>query len=149
VLYHDLVACENNRESDYITYMKTKTLNGKPVSEFDNEDKIMTTEKANIIDYILNDIEELYWISLDEDSSVVSWLNSVSKKVCEQLKDAIEATTDEMEKLNADYTKSSELIYQNSVPYTDDDLSEHYGNKRFNKLVSILNAVGFEGSEIY
>ena len=109
----------------------------------------MTTEKASIIDYILNDLEDLYWIPLDEDSSVVSWLNSVSKKVCEQLKDVIEATTDEMEKLNADYTKSSELIHQNSVPYTDDDLSEHYGNKRFNKLVSILNAIGFEGSEIY
>ena len=109
----------------------------------------MTTEKANIIDYILNDIEELYWISLDEDASLVSWLNNVSKKVCEQLKDAVEATTEEMEKLNADYSKSSELIYQNSVPYTDDDLSEHYGNKRFNKLVSILNAIGFEGSEIY
>jgi hypothetical protein len=109
----------------------------------------MTTEKAHIIDYILNDLEDLYWIPLDEDSSLVSWLNSVSKKVCEQLKDAIEATTDEMEKLSADYTKASELMYEISVPYTDDDLSEHYGNKRFNKLISILNALGFEGSEIY
>lgn len=109
----------------------------------------MTTEKANIIDYILNDIEELYWILLDEDASLVSWLNNVSKKVCEQLKDAIEATTDEMEKLNADYTKAADLMYEISVPYNDDDLSEHYGDKRFNRLVSILNAVGFEGSEIY
>ena len=109
----------------------------------------MTTEKANIIDYILNDLEDLYWIPLDEDSSLVSWLNGVSKKVCEQLKDAIEATTDEMEKLNAYYTKAADLMYEISVPYNDDDLSEHYGDKRFNKLVSILNAVGFEGSEIY
>ena len=109
----------------------------------------MPTEKANIIDFILNDLEELYWISLDEDSPLFLWLNNVSEKVCEQIKDAIEATTDEMEKLNADYSKAAELIYEISVPYTDDVLSEHYGDKRLNKLVSVLNDVGFEGSEIY
>jgi len=78
----------------------------------------MTTTKANIIDCILNDLEELYWIPLDEKSSLVLWLNSVSKKVCEQLKNTLESTTDEMEQLNADYAKSSELIYEISVPYT-------------------------------
>ena len=109
----------------------------------------MTTEKANIIDYILNDIEELYWISLDEDASLVSWLNNVSKKVCEQLNNTLESTTDEMEQLNADYAKSSELIYEISVPYTDDDLSEHYADKRYNKLNGILKSVGFEGSDIF
>ena len=34
----------------------------------------MTTTKANIIDCILNDLEELYWIPLDEESSLVVWL---------------------------------------------------------------------------
>ena len=109
----------------------------------------MTTTKANIIDCILNDLEELYWIPLDEESSLVVWLNSVSKKVCEQLKNTLESTTDEMEQLNADYSKSSELIYEISVPYTDDDLSEHYADKRFNKLNGILKSVGFEGSDIF
>lgn len=109
----------------------------------------MMTTKANIIDCILNDLEELYWIPLDEKSSLVLWLNSVSKKVCEQLKNTLESTTDEMEQLNADYAKSSELIYEISVPYTDDDLSEHYADKRFNKLNGILKSVGFEGSDIF
>ena len=71
------------------------------------------------------------------------------KKVCEQLKNTLESTTDEMEQLNADYAKSSELIYEISVPYTDDDLSEHYADKRFNKLNGILKSVGFEGSDIF
>ena len=71
------------------------------------------------------------------------------KKVCEQLNHALESTTKEMEKLNADYAKSSELIYEISVPYTDDDLSEHYADKRFNKLNGILKSVGFEGSDIF
>jgi len=109
----------------------------------------MTTTKANIIDCILNNLEELYVITLDEDSRLLAWLNSAPKKVCEQLNHALESTTEEMEQLNADYAKSSELIYEISVPYTDDDLSEHYADKRFNKLNGILKSVGFEGSDIF
>lgn len=109
----------------------------------------MTTTKANIIDCILNNLEELYVITLDEDSRLLAWLNSAPRKVCEQLNHALESTTEEMEQLNADYAKSSELIYEISVPYTDDDLSEHYADKRFNKLNGILKSVGFEGSDIF
>ena len=109
----------------------------------------MTTTKANIIDCILNYLEELYVIALDEDSPLLVWLNSAPKKVCEQLNHALESTTEEMEKLNADYLKLSELMYEISVPYTDDDLSEHYADKRFNKLNGILKSVGFEGSDIF
>lgn len=109
----------------------------------------MTTEKANIIDYILNDVEELYWMILDDDSPLVLWLNSVSKDVCEQLKNALEATTDEMEKLNAEYTKLSELMYEISVPYTDDDLAEQYGDRRRIKLIGILKSLGFKDDFVY
>ncbi|MDB4830840.1 hypothetical protein OAH41_06855 [Paracoccaceae bacterium] len=109
----------------------------------------MTTQKANIIDCILNDLEELYFITLDEDSLLLAWLNSAPKKVCEQLNHALESTTEEMEKLNADYSKLSELMYEISVPYTDDDLSEHYADLRLNKLNGILKPVGFEGDDIY
>ena len=109
----------------------------------------MTTTKANIIDCILNNLEELYVITLDEDSRLLAWLNSAPKKVCEQLNHALESTTEEMEKLNADYLKLSELMYEISVPYTDDDLSEHYADLRLNKLNGILKPLGFEGDDIY
>lgn len=109
----------------------------------------MTTEKTNNIDGILSDLEELYWITLDDECSLVIWLNSVSEKVCEQFSNALFSTTEGMKDLNADYTKLAELMYEISVPYTDDDLSEHYANIRFKKLYSILKSVGFEGDEIY
>ena len=109
----------------------------------------MTTTKANIIDCILNDLEELYVIALEEDSPLLVWLNSAPKKVCEQLNHALESTTEEMAKLNADYSKLSELMYDISVPYNDGDLSDHYVDLRLDKLNSILKPVGFEGDEIY
>ena len=77
------------------------------------------------------------------------WLNSAPKKVCEQLSHALESTTEEMEKLNADYSKLSELMYDISVPYNDGDLSDLYVDLRLDKLNGILKPVGFEGDEIY
>ena len=73
----------------------------------------------------------------------------LQKKVCEQLNHALESTTEEMEKLNADYSKLSELMYDISVPQNDGDLSDHYADLRLDKLNGILKPVGFEGDEIY
>jgi len=108
----------------------------------------MTTERANTIDLILSDLEELYWVELDEKSDLVSWLNGGSLELCQQLRNALLSTVEEMGQLNADYSKLSALMYEVSVPYTDDMLSEHYADKRLDRLNSILRSLGFEGDVI-